>query len=162
MECFAYENDLAFKGLSFEPKYLSTVNPKKMTADVKIHLTKDGVPQKSLSVWAILRTNANSFRSVLLSAIRSSGINKNLSNRKLAVIRFIDTPSGKVTQQKWEEFLDLGGIEIRPQNDCIKLLFAINTIRAKYPKKFPLWARKRSPTKGAGRLREVMHDLFGV
>jgi GTPase SAR1 family protein len=100
---------------------------------------------RSLSLWVILPSNAKSFQSRLKEALTQSGIDSTIGERKLAVIRFKDPPSGTVTAKLVSKFNSLGGEWVKPSLDDLKLMSALTLVRREYENFFKSWAKERRP-----------------
>jgi hypothetical protein len=162
-QSFSLAHDGEHKGVNIDTQYNEKVNPKNMTADVKIVSSKKGVTKETFSIWAILQSNPKAFQSRLKSALLDSGIQSKIHNRKLAVVHFDKPPNGKVTQDLWSNFLKNGGIDVVPNDAELAQLYALKTICEKFPvEDWFLWAKVKKPTNQIKFLFSNLTNLFNL
>ncbi|MDR2302374.1 MAG: DUF853 family protein, partial [Deltaproteobacteria bacterium] len=92
----------------------------------------DGAADNCLSIWAILHDNSRAFQARLTTAITQSGIDKNLPQRRLAVIRFSELPTGKVTETKLKTFEDSHGQWLHLSDDDLRVLYALYKVSLEF------------------------------
>ena len=90
---------------------------------------------------------ARAFQSRLTAAMTQSGIDRRLKFRRLAIIRSLDLPGGKVTKQLLDKFREAGGRLVCPSDDDLRTLHAIHKLREKHggDMDFDRWLAKRKP-----------------
>ncbi|MDR1309813.1 MAG: DUF853 family protein [Deltaproteobacteria bacterium] len=106
---------------------------------------KGEAPDRCLSLWAILHDNAKAFQARLNTALSQSGIDKDLSSRRLVVVRFSDPPSGQVTSRIVQRFRENKGIFLDMPDQDLRALQALNGLSEKFGGLFMEWAVWRKP-----------------
>ncbi|MDR1111682.1 MAG: DUF853 family protein [Deltaproteobacteria bacterium] len=106
---------------------------------------KGEAPDRCLSLWAILHDNAKAFQARLSTALSQSGIDKDLSSRRLVVVRFFDPPSGQVTSRIVQRFRENKGIFLDMPDQDLRALQALNGLSEKFGGLFMEWAVWRKP-----------------
>ncbi|MDG3007609.1 ATP-binding protein [Paludisphaera mucosa] len=116
--------------------------------------------EEHFCVRAIQASNANAYQSRLTSALTTSGIDRSLPFRRLAVVRSIAAPGGAKTVEQTARFESLGGVFLRPSEDELRTLHALHELRARNEPEFLPWLRARRPASDLALLRGIVGDAF--
>ena len=121
-----------------------------MHARLRIIMHNDNEREEHYCVRAIQKSNAAAFKTRLKAAITTAGIDRNLTFRRLVVVRTISLPGGKETEKLIKEFRDKGGMFHMPSGDELRTLFALGELRAAGDSKLEDWIKARTPLDGLG------------
>lgn len=116
-------------------------------AKLRFETTGGSTRDRHLSLRALLHPNARAFQNRLKAAMTQSGIDRNLSFRKLLLVHFGAFPGGKVTGELLTQFATSGGIWIQPSDDDIRHLAALAVVEKEFPEDWEEWVRKTRPTR---------------
>lgn len=115
----------------------------------------EGDRERHYSFRALTHGNPIAYQSRLRAAITASGIDKDLSFRRLCIIRPYPHPGGKVTTQLIQEFKTAGGIFAAPSEDDLRALLALQFLEREKPQGFEDWLRSRRPLDEIGFIQKA-------
>lgn len=115
-------------------------------AKLRFETTQGHTRDRHLSLRALLHPNPRAFQNRLKAAMTQSGIDRNLSFRKLVLVHFGPYPGGKVTAELLKQFTSAGGVWVRPSEDDIRRLAALVTIEKEFPGDWLEWVLQVKPT----------------
>ncbi|MDR1037190.1 MAG: hypothetical protein LBT40_11680, partial [Deltaproteobacteria bacterium] len=116
-------------------------------------------PELILTVVTALGNHGTRYCTILDDALRRSGVQKDLPERRLAVVRPGGTRlPGPRTQshEAYAKLLQAGGRLAFPTPEDETELFALSEVRNRYPNSFQEWAVSRRP---AGRIKLLKEEL---
>lgn len=100
--------------------------------------------EKHLCLRALQRSNAKAYQTRLKAAMTTSGIDRSLSFRQLMIVRTQDIPGGAATQKLTKQFQQAGGLFLRPTEDELLTLLALQELQKKKDPHFEAWLRDRA------------------
>jgi DNA helicase HerA-like ATPase len=104
-----------------------------------------GAADRCLSLWAILHDQAKAFQARLKTALDQSGIDKDITIRRLIVIRFTPAPFGQVTAIKIKDFERDKGIWLTVPDKELKIVNALYQVSKEFSDLFLKWVVVRKP-----------------
>ncbi|AMV40829.1 ATP-binding protein [Planctomyces sp. SH-PL62] len=113
-------------------------------------------------VRAIQHSNARAYQNQLTSALDTSGIDRRLNFRRLAVVRSIPVPGGAKTAEMTARFASLGGVFVEPSEDELRTLHALDALKRRNDAGFDAWLKARRPASQLALLRGIMGDGFAA
>ena len=99
--------------------------------------------EKHYCMRALEKTHAVAYQARLRAAMTSAGIDRKLDFRQLVIFRVNAVPSGKVTAQRTQDFLNKGGIMVKPEEHEIATLWALQQLAAEGHDTFEAWLREK-------------------
>lgn len=114
--------------------------------------------EEHFCVRAIQWTNDRAFQSRLKAALTQSGIDRNLNFRRLTVIRSLPNPNGPVSQRLIADFQRHGGAFARPTTDDLRVLIALDQMKARKDIAFKKWLEARRPASALGLIQTIVGD----
>ncbi|MCC8164910.1 MAG: DUF87 domain-containing protein [Planctomycetes bacterium] len=131
-------------------------------AKLRFETTEGTTRDRHLSLRALLHPNARAFQNRLKAAMTQSGIDRNLSFRKLLLVHFGPFPGGKVTSDLLKQFDSAGGIWVNPSDDDIRRLAALVAIENEFPNDWMDWVEHAKPTRSIDFAQPECAWLLGV
>lgn len=114
-------------------------------AKIRFETTTGENRDRHLSLRALLHPNARAFQNRLKAAMTQSGIDRNLSFRKLVLVRFGSHPKGPVTANLIKQFDSSDGIWITPSDDVVRSLAALMAVEKEFPNDWGEWVAHNKP-----------------
>lgn len=115
-----------------------------------------------ICVRAIQHANARAYQNQLTAALTTSGIDRRLPFRRLAVVRSAPLPGGAKTAELNARFDSLGGVFITPAEDDLRTLHALDVLRSRNDPEFLPWLRDRRPASGLMLMKGILGPLFDL
>jgi len=159
-------------------RYLVEENPTSLDIDVLLDLVpinenkspalhvrirmvhrNEGDREDHYCIRVIQMNHANAFRPRLKAAITESGIDRNLSFRRLNIVRRNKLPSGETTQKLSEKFIAEGGSFISPSENDLGVIWAIRQFELKNDPDFKPWLKSRRPVSELSLMKNAL-DMF--
>lgn len=114
-----------------------------------------------ICVRAIQHANARAYQNQLTAALTTSGIDRRLKFRRLAVVRSLPLPGGAKTAELNAQFDSLGGVFVTPSHDDLRTLHALDELRKRNDPEFLPWLRGRRLASGLVLMKGILGPLFG-
>ncbi|MGL5079879.1 MAG: helicase HerA domain-containing protein [Microcoleaceae cyanobacterium] len=121
---------------------------------------RQGDREKHLCLRALQRTNATAYQSRLKAALTASGIDRSLGFRRLIIVRTYGIPNGTATQNLTQDFQRRGGLFVRPTEDELRTLVALQEIQNRRDPGLEAWLRDRRPVSQLDFLQKAVTWLF--
>ena len=115
---------------------------------LRVIFQNDNERETHFCVRAIQKANAAAFKTRLKAATTHAGIDRNLSFRKLTIVRTVPLPGGAETKKMIDEFKERGGHFHQPTEDEVRTLFALNEPELAGDQAFDVWLKARRPVHG--------------
>ncbi len=130
-------------------------------AKLRFETTSGSTRDRHLGLRALLHPNARAFQNRLKAAMTQSGIDRNLSFRKLILVRFDSFPGGKVTGELLEKFKSSGGKWVEPSDEDIRRFAALLAVEKTFPGDWTEWVMQAKPTRDIAFARKELEWLLG-
>lgn len=130
-------------------------------AKLRFETTCGSTRDRHLSLRALLHPNARAFQNRLKAAMTQSGIDRNLSFRKLLLVHFGPFPGGKVTGELLKQFTSSGGVWVQPSDDDIRRFSALMVVEKEFPGDWAEWVMQTKPTNAIDFARAELKWLLG-
>ncbi|MDY7103113.1 MAG: DUF87 domain-containing protein [Actinomycetota bacterium] len=114
-----------------------------------------------LCVRVLQHTHPNAYKARLRAATTASGIDRDLSFRRLVLVRTTPVPGGAQTRKMHERFLADGGILAEPTDDDLRTLGALGELFTDPDPELMAWLRTARPASGLTFFAAQVPDLFG-
>lgn len=111
---------------------------------VLVH-TNEGEREEHFCVRGLERKNPIAFQARLKAALTSSGIDNRLGFRRLAIVRANPLPSGQMTAELVATFEQAGGVFIKPLDDDLRGLCALQKLLIENDPHLAKWLHSRRP-----------------
>ena len=129
-------------------------------AKLRFETTSGKKRDRHLSLRALLQSNARAFQNRLKAAMTQSGIDRNLSFRKLVLVHFGSYPGGQVTAGLIKQFVSSGGVWVRPSDEAIRSLGALMAVEKEFPDEWADWAMQCKPIQKIDFIRAELRWLL--
>ncbi len=115
--------------------------------------------QRRWAFRAISAENALAFLSRLRNAVKMIGLDSDIANRQLFVVRSTPWPNGKKTQEERADFLARGGVTIAATVADLKTFAALRVMLTERSPGLSAWLASRQPAHRTDLLGQALGDL---
>lgn len=130
-----------------------------MHARIRVVYREEGDREVHHCIRAIQKKHPNAFRPRLKAAMTESGIDRNLSFRKLTIIRTSPPPSGAATEKLLEQFQANGGVFVEPSAVDLEAVLTLQQLEQKQDPDFKSWLKSRKIATNLPLLKNVL-EIF--
>ncbi len=130
-------------------------------AKLRFEGTTGNVKDRHLGLRALLQPHHIAFQNRLKAAMTQSGIDRNLSFRKLMLIHFGKYPGGKVTKELMDQFTAFGGGWVQPDDEVIRSFAGLVAVEKEFPGEWRDWVMRRKPVQNIPFLQDELKWLVG-
>lgn len=116
---------------------------------------------RHLGLRALMQPHHIAFQNRLKAAMTQSGIDRNLSFRKLVLVHFGSYPGGKVTGELLKQFASSGGVWVQPNDEVIRALSGLVAVEKEYPAEWRDWVMQRKPVQEIPFIQAELKWLLG-
>jgi len=129
-------------------------------ARIRLRYLDKGDREKHFCIRAILHKHATAFQARLKAAIISSGIDKDLNFRHLLIVYHSSPSAGSKTEELIKRFKTAGGKFVKPGDDELRSLWALEQLKSKNHPDFEKWLRSKRPVSNLPMFSESVNWLF--
>ena len=128
-------------------------------ARIKVVYGNEGDRESHYCLRVIQKDHANAFRPRLKASLTESGIDRNLSFRQLNIVRSSDLPTAPATQKLIDQFLASGGRFLKPGENDLGVIWAVQRLEKKNDPDFNSWLRSRKPVSELSLMKNALGSL---
>jgi len=135
---------------------------KPLHARMRLVFTNENGREEHVCLRALQKANANAFTARLRSAITYAGIDRAMKFRRLVMLRSGALPGGTVTRKLIQEFDKQGGVWLKPSEEDLATLDALEQMEKLNEPKFADWLRDRQPASKTQLVKVALTPLFNL